>query len=60
MKIRRNIIHTQTKNCTLCLHIGTTAIYFGKGKKDYSGAYLRIFTPDRLFKFSKMKFTYSN
>lgn len=52
MTIVRNIILTQTKGCSFCLQIGTTAIYFGKGNKKYSGAYLRLFTPDYKFKYS--------
>lgn len=59
MKINKNVMHTQTKGCTLCIQIGTTAIYLGKGKKNFSGAYLRIFTPNKIFKFSKMKSEYS-
>ena len=32
MKIKKNVICSQAKNCTLWLQIGTTAFIFGKGK----------------------------
>lgn len=28
ISIRKNILHTQYKNCLLCLHIRYTALYF--------------------------------
>ena len=59
MKIRKNVLQTQTKNCTFCLQIGTISIYFGKGKKDYCGAYLRLFTPDYMFKFTRPSPSYT-
>lgn len=58
MYIQNNVVHTQTKGCTFCLHIGYSAIYFGIGKQGYSGAYLAILTHDNIFKFSLRKPNY--
>jgi hypothetical protein len=41
--VERGVIHTQTKGCKLCLHIGATAVYMGKRRKDgKQGVYLKI------------------
>lgn len=53
MKIETGVMHTQTKSCKLCIHIGTIAAYIGKGRKDNKqGIYLRILTPYNVLKLS--------
>jgi hypothetical protein len=53
MKIEKGVMHTQTKGCKFCLHIGTIAIYMGYRRKDgKQGVYLGLFTPFHIFKFS--------
>jgi hypothetical protein len=53
MKIAKDVMHTQTKGCKICFHLGTTAFYIGNKRRDgKQGVYVRIFTPDKLFSIS--------
>jgi hypothetical protein len=52
VRIARDVAYTQAKNCTLCLHIGSTAFYFGEGKRhNYR---LELFTERRRFRWSNL------
>ena len=53
MEIKKNIAVTQAKYVTLCLHIRTTAFYWGKSKR---GVRIEIFTPEHIFRISWRKF----
>lgn len=48
MKLKRNTIYIQAKNC-YCIHIGNWAFLFGNKQ----GWRLELFTPLHLFRFSK-------
>lgn len=41
--IERDVMHTQAYGCWLCLHVGGTAIFFGR-RKGYA-LRLELFTP---------------
>jgi len=45
ISIRKNILHTQYKNCLLCLHIRYTALYFISPWK-YKSFKICLFTDD--------------
>ena len=49
MEIDRNVEYVQAANCVLCIHIGTTAVFFGIGAGGF-GARLELFTPCRSFR----------
>lgn len=49
LEIKTNVYSTQAKNCLFCIHIGTVAIFFGKGKREI-GKRLELFTPSRKFR----------
>lgn len=54
MRIKRGIMHTQTKSCKICIHIFETAFFFGKRRKDNKqGWYIRILTPWKIFSICK-------
>jgi len=50
MRIKTGVVYTQAKNCSFCLHIGTIAMMFGKGK--WFKKRLEMFTPQQLFRWS--------
>jgi hypothetical protein len=52
MTIMHNTAHAQAANCHLCLHIGTTAIFFGERKGKGYGLRIEILTPMQKFRIS--------
>ena len=52
IEFKRNVAYTQGRGCRFCLHIGGTAVYFGR-RANGSGARLELFTPTRWFRWSK-------
>lgn len=53
MIIENGVVHTQSKGCSFCLHIGDVAIYFGKGQPNIQGAKLMLFTQKYRFRYQK-------
>jgi hypothetical protein len=51
IKIQRDVIYTQAKNCRLCLHIGTVAIFIGHQYKE--GLRIELLTPFHKFRIYK-------
>ena len=51
MRVETNVAYTQTKGCKFCLHVGSTALFFGKS--DGIGARLEILTPTKWWRFSR-------
>lgn len=41
--VKRDVLSTQAFGCWLCLHVGSTAIYFGR--RDGYAVRLELFTP---------------
>lgn len=50
IEVQRNVVYTQARNCRFCLHVGGTAVYFGR--RPGWGARLELLTPRRWFRWS--------
>lgn len=50
--IKRDVAYTASYGCWFCLHVGSVAIYLGRGVKG-SGPRLEIMTPRHWFRWSK-------
>ena len=55
IEIERNVSHTQAYGCRFCLHVGYTAIYFGR-MTGGRGPILQIMTPFRWFRWCRSRF----
>jgi hypothetical protein len=48
VQIKKDVLYAQAKNCSLCLHIGTVAFLFGRGKWFHKR--IELFTPLHIFR----------
>ena len=55
MRIERDTVHTQAYGCRFCLHVGYTAMYFGR-MAGGRGPMLQIMTPFRWFRWCRGHF----
>jgi hypothetical protein len=51
VRVRRNIMFAQAKNCLLFIQVGTVGIFFGVGTRPKGyGARVELFAPGRRFR----------
>jgi len=53
IRVQRNVAYVIPRNCWLCLHVGTTAIYFGSREiPGVTPRRLELFTPWQRFRWT--------